>query len=161
MAVDTMEWQDSLRKQFTELEKMSPTKALKSLIRLQVRRMNENQDRLIFLNGVMRTLSSDDRRTVLESQVEVIDFYERIIRKGIELGEFKVDSPFLVAQNIHRMIQDWALRRWLIGRSLTLTEYVKLQTALILKMLSVDGKKVKKSEGSKKENKQAVGSLVS
>ena len=161
MAIDAIEWRDSLRKQFNEFEKLNPVEALRRLIKVQARRINENQDRLIFLNAAMRTLSSDDRRALLEGQALAVSYYERIIKKGIESGEFKADSPFLVAQNINGVIQDWALRRWLIGRSLTLTEYVKLQTELALKMLAVDGKKIKKNKNRKKEYKQAAGSLVS
>jgi len=72
----------------------------------------------IFFNREISNFSRDDRRVLLESQIDIRKFFEQLIIEGVQAGEFKVDSPALVAHNIMMMGHDWGLRRWFSGTCL-------------------------------------------
>jgi len=57
---------------------------------------------------------------------------EKLLRWGVEAGEFKIDNPTVVAHNIIVLGHMWAIRRWFLRKCCTLEEYIREQAELIL-----------------------------
>jgi len=97
---------------------------------------------MIFYDRDMNRFPQEDRQLLRESQAEHIGTYEKILREGIETGEFEVDDPFFISQMIHRMVQDWALRRRLLHDRYTIDEYLRKLTETVFKLIIADREQV-------------------
>ena len=63
---------------------------------------------------------------------------ESLLRRGIELGVFRVRSPVLLAHEIVVIAQDWGQQKWFLGGLFTREEYTRLWTENILDLILVD-----------------------
>jgi len=97
-------------------------------------------ERHLFYNREIRNFSHEDRALLLQSQVEHVEFFEKLIEEGIARGEFETDNALLIAHNIVLIHHDWVLRRWFLRKRFTLQEYIKAQTDVIMKSLVSDGR---------------------
>jgi hypothetical protein len=64
---------------------------------------------------------------------EMIDYFESLLVKGTETGEFVVADPRLYANNIVTLVFQWATRRWFTQKQYTLPQYTREITEYILK----------------------------
>ncbi len=83
--------------------------------------------------------SEEDDEICLKKEEEITGHFERILEKGIRDGTLSLSpsSVKLMAHNIMVMGQMWTFRRWVLARHYTLEEYTRLQTALLLRDLSM------------------------
>jgi len=123
------------------------TETLKKAIRAYVEGSGKLAERHLFYNREIRNFSHEDRAMLLQSQVEHVEFFEELIRKGIAKGEFETDNALLLAHNIVLVPHDWLLRKWFLAKHFSLKEYIEAQTDIIMKSL------VKKSGGGAKARK--------
>jgi len=77
----------------------------------------------------------------MERERGLVSEFEKLLRRGCNTGEFKIDDVPLVANNIVITGHKWALRRWMLGKICTLDEYIHSQTGYILKTISANHKK--------------------
>lgn len=89
----------------------------------------------LFFNREISHFSREDRQTLLEDQVAMVHFFEKRLIDGIEAGEFEMESPLLVAHDILMKIHDWGLRRWFLIQYVTLEQYARIHTRLILRSI--------------------------
>jgi AcrR family transcriptional regulator len=116
--------------------------ALGECIKIYYTWCNDAADNNIFYNREINNFSVADRHTLLKSQADYIQFFEKLIKQGVSEGVFKVRSPILVAHNIVMQGFDWGLRRWFLHSFFTLEQYIKLQTELVMQLvLASPGKK--------------------
>ncbi len=125
------------RRQFLErcvrgTENLSYTEALRWSIREYFKNANELQDMIVFINHVIVSLSRQERRIVFDSEVRVTDYFEQLLKKGIEAQEFQMGDPGLVAHEIGMAAIAWAQRRWFLAKRYTLQEYTDRYTQFIL-----------------------------
>jgi len=113
----------------------SVTETLKKSIKAYVEGSDKLAERLLFYTRDIRNFSREDRAMLLQSQVEHIEFFEKLIREGISKGEFETENALLLAHNIVLIPHDWVLRRWFLRKRFTLEEYITAQTDIILKSL--------------------------
>jgi AcrR family transcriptional regulator len=113
----------------------SVTETLKQAIKAYVEGSDKLAERLLFYTRDIRNFSHEDRAMLLQSQVEHIEFFEKLIREGISKGEFETENVLLLAHNIVLIPHDWVLRRWFLRKHFTLDEYVTAQTDIMLKSL--------------------------
>ena len=92
----------------------------------------------MFFNREIHYFSTSDRRMLLEDQVAMIHLYEKLLLKGIECGEFQIDSPLMMAHEILMKVHNWIMRRWFLIQYYTLNEYIDIQTNIILKAIRVN-----------------------
>ena len=119
----------------TGLNTGNASQALRQTMKAYVEGTDKLGTRIIFYNREIRNFSHEDRATLLQSQVDHIQFFEDLIRKGIASGEFKTDNPLLLAHNIVLIPHDWLLRGWFLTKRFTLQEYINVQTDIIMKSL--------------------------
>lgn len=132
-----------------ELGDVSKTEALRECIKEYFRRQDAEQQSVIFFNREIANFTRDDRRMLLESQVDVQRVFEKLLIAGINADEFIVDNPTLVAHNILMHGQDWAMRRWFLRGRFTLAEYTEKQTEFILKAIRTDSNQTTENEEAK------------
>jgi AcrR family transcriptional regulator len=128
----------------------SVTETLKQAIKLNVEGSDKLAERLLFYTRDIRNFSHEDRAMLLQSQVEHIEFFEKLILEGISKGEFETENVLLLAHNIVLIPHDWVLRRWFLRKRFTLKEYITVQTDIIMRSL------VKKTENGAGREKVAA-----
>lgn len=117
------------------LGSVSVTEALRQSIKSYLNGCDDARERNIFFNREIGNFSHQDRRMLLESQIEIVEFFEKLIIKGIEKGEFQTESPLFVAHNILMLGHDWGLRQWFLRQYFTLEEYTENAIDLVLKVM--------------------------
>lgn len=120
------------------LGKINTADALKECIKIYYTWCNDAADNNIFYNREIINFSAPDRRTLLKSQADYIQFFEKLIKRGVAEGVFKVKSPILIAHNIVMQGFDWGLRRWFLRNFFTLDKYIKLQTDIVMGLILND-----------------------
>lgn len=119
------------------LGKINTVDALKECIKIYYTWCNDAADNNIFYNREIINFSTADRRTLLKSQADYIQFFEKLIKRGVSEGVFKVKSPILIAHNIVMQGFDWGLRRWFLRNFFTLDKYIKLQTEIVMGLILI------------------------
>jgi len=117
------------------------TETLIQAIKRYVEGSEPLSERHLFYNREIRNFTHEDRALLLQSQVEHVEFFEKLIEEGIARGEFETDNALLIAHNIVLIHHDWVLRRWFLRKRFTLQEYIAAQTHVIMKSLVVNGKR--------------------
>jgi len=120
------------------LGEINTVDALKECIRIYYTWCNDSANNNIFYNREIINFSAADRHTLLKSQADYIQFFEKLIKKGVYEGVFKAQSPLLIAHNIVLQGFDWGLRKWFLRSFFTLEDYVKLQTELVMGLILVE-----------------------
>lgn len=98
--------------------------------------VNNSANSLIFYNREIKSFSHDDRAILLNSIVEYVKLFEKIIREGMKRGEFHTDSPFILAHDIVTLGYNWVYQRWYLRHSLSLEDYTRQQIKIITKALA-------------------------
>jgi len=114
---------------------LEPKEAFLHFINFYYRGVNRNQDYNIFLNQVVARLPKEDRKVLFDAERNALGILEDIIRRGVKTGVFKTEDPMLMAHNIFLLGRVWADRRWFLGKRYTIDDYLKMETATILRML--------------------------
>jgi len=122
----------------TQLNDVSPTEALIQCIRYYFNREATYSDRVILLQREISNFSQEDRHLILSLQIEVVHFFENLLKEGIKSGEFNVDDPLLAAHDILMRGQDYAFRRWFLKNIYTIEEYAERYINLILRCIVAD-----------------------
>lgn len=116
---------------------LSPTQALRQSIEMYLEGVDDVQDLINFVNHVMVNLSQDRRHIVFDSERRVVAYFEHLLRKGIDAGEFKMNNPTVVAHNIVVLGGAWAHRRWFLRSVCPLKEYAREQAEIVLNGIAV------------------------
>jgi hypothetical protein len=95
----------------------------------------------------MLSLSVRDRKIVYEAESRVVDYYESLLRSGIESGEFRKHDPKLIAHNIVAIANAWANRGWYLKKYYTLDKYTNEQTDALLAQITSQEKKPSGNSG--------------
>jgi len=153
MIVDFISFQESEYFQQTnrQLSEIMPTQAMSELIDYSIRFHNEYQDMYVFNNHISVSLSKERRQGMFTAHERVLDRYEKVIRRGIETGDFTTEDPRFVAFMISRLVSAWSLSRHYLGRRYTMEQYVARVTQSVLGLLGVDPDS-SPAEGSKRSS---------
>jgi len=122
----------------SKLGDISPTEALREFIKMYYRLIDDGQNLCLFTYQETKGLDSNARRRVLDAAARDVAACEKLLRWGVEAGEFKIDNPTVVAHNIIVLGHMWAIRRWFLRKRCTLEEYIREQTESVLKAILVD-----------------------
>jgi len=118
------------------IEGLDPIEAVKVVMRLRLTSADRNQDLYKCMGHLMLNLDFDTRHKLFKGSRAMKDHFEKVIKSGVETGDFKTDNIEVAAFNMfHTTI--WATRRWLFNRHYSLEEYIEEQTENILKQLGV------------------------
>jgi len=128
---------------------MSILEALKGSIINYLQMSDRQSNAFIFFDRNVQSLSEQDRTIVRDTWIGLVSFFEKLIRKGVRRGEFKVKYPALLAHNIASLGHEWALRKWYLSRHYTLKEFSDRQIEMIVNILLI-----KQNEGDKEHRKE-------
>ena len=127
---------------------MSIIEALKRSIINYLKMSDQLSDAFLFYDRNVQSLSEQDRTIVRDTWIELVGFFEKLIRRGVRRGEFEVKYPALLAHNIASLGHEWALRKWFLGRRYSLSDFTNKQIEMIMNSLLV----IKNKEEEKQEN---------
>ena len=65
-----------------------------------------------FLYFETRCLSTENQLRSKAIETQTIALFEQMLTRGVDQGQFNVDSPYFVAQAILSVLQDWYLKPW-------------------------------------------------
>ncbi len=117
---------------------LSAGEALQESIKVYMAYADAYQDLIIFGHREIVNLPQNERRIVLDVEIQSVEYFESLLRRGIEAGEFDMKDPRLVAHNILLICDGWALRRWFLRKYYTVEQYSKEQIDIILEKVKVD-----------------------
>jgi AcrR family transcriptional regulator len=105
-----------------EYAHMQPAEVLRKQIKIYYKSIDRHEDMELFFEN--------SRRTVY--------YFEKVLRRGIEAGEFVMDDPLLMAHNIVLMFHIWATKSWHLREHWnSVDEYADAQVDAILKAITV------------------------
>lgn len=116
---------------------LGPTAALEKALQLHMKDVDQYRDMLVFINRVGTNLGADDRRLLGDASRRLVAFYEDVLQKGVDAGEFKADDVHLYAFDIVMITQAWATRRFHF-QGYSLDDYIREQTRFIMHKLVDD-----------------------
>ena len=120
-----------------DLATISPRIALVDLMRKFYEWHDDNQDTTLFAYQETKNLPGNARQSIFDSEARILTVFEKLLKRGVEAGEFDIDDPKLIAHNIVVLGHLWALRRWYLRKHWTFETYVKKQTDAILKAVTI------------------------
>jgi len=123
----------------SSLSTLTSADALRRAMTVYIQGVDEMQDAYNFLNHVEAELDQQGRKRMHQASTRVGDFFEMLLVRGVESGEFEVDNPRLAGHLIARMCSAWAHNRWFLRGLLSLDEFTTQLTELMLKAVRADG----------------------
>ena len=119
----------------SDLSDASYTRILSECMTAYIQGCDPRRESLLFFNREVHKLSEEGRHILLDSDVDIVAFFEQLLREGMEAGEFRVSKPTLLAHNILMYGFDWAMRKWFLQQHYTLEEYTEEQVRLVLELV--------------------------
>nr|WP_276561778.1 TetR/AcrR family transcriptional regulator [Brevibacillus halotolerans] len=116
----------------------SGLKSLKLALKGLIRVMDQVNDRVLLIYQETKSLPHEAMTYVLRREESITGIFEEILHKGMEDGSIRTDERYvkLMANNIMVLAEMWVFRRWTLGKSYTLDEYIEKQTELLLRDIS-------------------------
>lgn len=84
-----------------------------------------------------KSLPRENKRYVLEKEIEMVAIFEQIIQSCVERQGWKLaqQEVYLAANQLVIQGQSWAFRKWLYQQHYSIEQYIALQTKLLLQGL--------------------------
>lgn len=112
--------------------------ALIKVIEQYLRASDASQDLTLFFYQETKCLHPNAREVIMGRERKLVAEFERLLNRGCETGEFKIDNVTLVANQIVVTGHIWALRRWLLRHVCSLDEYIGNQIEFLLNAVSAN-----------------------
>lgn len=111
---------------------LTAIESLKKSMRMYFEHVNELQDMYNFINHAIADMTTKDRQIVFDAEEYMVKYFESLLEKGVETGQFKMIDSRLIAHNIVVVANTWANRRWFLKHYYTLPEYIGNQIEHLL-----------------------------
>ena len=112
------------------------TELLQRAIRAHCEAAEKHQDVILIMYREIGRVNSYTRRYILETELQAVAQYEKVLSRGCNTGEFRIQNITMMAHDILIIGEMWAVRRWAFRQQFTLEEYIKQQTERVLKSIS-------------------------
>ncbi|NLG22310.1 MAG: TetR/AcrR family transcriptional regulator [Actinomycetales bacterium] len=86
------------------------------------------------------TLSGPGLRRIKELELRTVQPVRQIVIEGLASGAFRPVDPELVAHTVLMIAHGWALKHWNLGARMSLDDYVRQETELLLNGLAAPTK---------------------
>lgn len=153
MDYDLHLYSDFIKQAVVSFKSLRPTEALIRTIDHFIRATDAASDFTLFFYQETKNLHAEARKIIMDREKGLVAEFEKLLRRGCDSGEFKIDSIPVAANNIVLIGHMWALRRWILRKECSLDDYIRVQTDNILKSISADGRIKSGDMGSKQANK--------
>jgi len=110
----------------------APSRQLRQSIEVYLDIVESYRDFHNFVNHIMLSLTVSERRIVYQAESRVVEYFEKLILRGIDQGEFVDSDARLLAHNIVAMANAWANRGWYLKKYYTIESYAREQVKLLL-----------------------------
>jgi AcrR family transcriptional regulator len=90
----------------------NPVEKLKRLINSELDAMNKYQDLIMIIYQESHAMFKGTLHSLLRSERNHVEQYEKVIREGIRKGFFKPLNVRMVANMIKMLIDAWVIKRW-------------------------------------------------
>ncbi|MCX5657402.1 MAG: TetR/AcrR family transcriptional regulator [Candidatus Omnitrophica bacterium] len=130
----------TLERMTDEFKGATPADQLKESIKVYFETVDYYRDFHNFVNHIMLSLSFRDRRIVYQAESRIIEFFESLLKSGMEKGDFRDADARIVAHNIVATANAWANRGWFLKKYYTLDQYTQEQVNLILGQITAHGR---------------------
>ena len=140
MDYDLHLYSDFIKQIVISFESLRPAEALIKTVDQFIRATDAASDFTLFFYQETKNLQPEARKIIMDREKGLVAEFEKLLRRGCYSGEFKIDNIPLAANNIVITGHMWALRRWLMRKTCSLDDYIRIQTDNILKSISADGK---------------------
>jgi AcrR family transcriptional regulator len=90
----------------------NPVKQLEIAIQRMLELTNEYSDMVLLMYTESKSLHKDFLKIILEKESGLVQCFEKILKRGVEGGVFKIKDPFLLANIIVYLLSFWPLRGW-------------------------------------------------
>lgn len=121
-------------------KKATPAGRLKEAIKVYFQTVDYYRDFHNFVNHIMLSLPLRDRRIVYQAESRIIEFFETILKSGMEQGDFRDADARIMAHNIVATANAWANRGWYLKKYYTLDKYTQEQASLMLGQIAAHGR---------------------
>jgi AcrR family transcriptional regulator len=124
-------WVNRLEKEGVfEIE--DPIKQLEAAIRKMLELVNELRDMVLLAYTESKSLPKNFLNIILEKERGLVSCFEKILRKGLEKGVFKIKDPILSANVIVYLLAMEPLRGWNFRKSYSVQEINEFLSSLII-----------------------------
>jgi len=89
-----------------------PVKQLKTAIQRMLELTNEYRDMVLLMYTESKSLPKGFLKIILEKESSLVQCFEKILKRGVEGGIFKIKDPFLLANIIVYLLSIEPLRGW-------------------------------------------------
>ncbi len=129
-------WTEVL-KSTTEAEEKDPVEQLKSLIQTGLEQCLRLKDEILTIFSESRHLERDSLYIVLSTETGFVQSIEKLIKRGLESGQFKTNDTFLTANIIQYLLMIYPLRGWSFKDKYTFDQIVKILTNFVFNALGI------------------------
>lgn len=95
---------------------------LKTAIRKMLKLVNTYRDMILLMYTETKLLPEDYLRIILGKEKKLVDCFERMLRRGMNAGVFKIKDPFFLANVIVYLLSIEPLRGWNLRKRYTVKE---------------------------------------
>jgi AcrR family transcriptional regulator len=99
-----------------------PVEQLKTAIQKMLELVNEQRDMVLLMYTESKSLPKYFLKIILEKESGLVECFEKILKKGVEKGVFKVKDPFLLANIIVYLLSLEPLRGWNLRKQYNVEE---------------------------------------
>jgi AcrR family transcriptional regulator len=125
------------------IEGKNPREALFTAINYHIDSMNELQEMQLFINQIIPLLDKQERKTIFNNALGMINYVDRILQSGIESGDFVLNTPtFFTAQGIVGYSSRWVNYRWMLRKMYSISEYKQYVWNQVSLILGINSNKV-------------------
>jgi len=117
------------------IRNLGATEALCVSIKKYMEFADEYQDWIILIDREIINLPKSEQFLMMKAQTNITNFFETLLIRGINTGEFEIDDPGLIAHHITMLRHTWATRRWFVRKRWTLDTYTEAHIKYILKSI--------------------------
>ena len=100
----------------------NPVEKLERLINSELDAMNKYQDLIMIIYQESHAMFKETLHSLLRSERNHVEQYEKVIREGIKEGFFKPLNVRMLANMIKMLIDTWVIKRWDLKRKVSMEE---------------------------------------
>jgi AcrR family transcriptional regulator len=100
----------------------NPVEKLERLINSELNAMNKYQDLIMIIYQESHAMFKETLHSLLHSERNHVEQYEKVIREGIKKGFFKPLNVRMLANMIKMLIDTWVIKRWDLRRKVSIEE---------------------------------------
>jgi len=125
-------WTEHLQKNGVhEIE--DPMEQLQTAVRMMLELCHDNADMILLMYRESKHLPRQFMKDVLAKELELIEFFEGILKRGIRKNVFHIDDPFYTASMIVYQLSFEPLRGWTLKKKKSKQSMIHLTLRHIMK----------------------------